>query len=309
MPTKMTEALEALGDLADAGAAIHATPATSCSSGAGTNYPDRARRRAEAEGDLVHPRRGLRRRRDEARTDRAGRRRRARSSCWRRAGPATTRCCRTWPRCARATATSSPSAPRATQQLADHVRARAVRPRRAAAAAAVPDRAAAAAHELRHRRGQAATTSISRATWPRASRSSSRSHRPRLTHIRTPAGARAWSTSAPSRRRRARRSPRAAVRMSRGHAGLAWVVRWRGARAPARQRATCWRSRAWPASLRLKRTSELIPLCHPVRLTGSDVDTGRSTAAARACGSASRRAPSIAPASRWRPWSARRPRP
>ena len=36
--------------------------------------PDRARRRAEAEGDLVHPRRGLSGRRDEARPDRAHRR-------------------------------------------------------------------------------------------------------------------------------------------------------------------------------------------------------------------------------------------
>ena len=36
--------------------------------------PDRARGRAEAEGDLLHPRRGLSRRRDEARADRAHRR-------------------------------------------------------------------------------------------------------------------------------------------------------------------------------------------------------------------------------------------
>ena len=36
--------------------------------------PDRARRRAEAQGDLLHPRRGLPRRRDEARPDRADRR-------------------------------------------------------------------------------------------------------------------------------------------------------------------------------------------------------------------------------------------
>ena len=36
--------------------------------------PDRARRRAEAEGDLLHPRRGLSGRRDEARADRAHRR-------------------------------------------------------------------------------------------------------------------------------------------------------------------------------------------------------------------------------------------
>ena len=45
--------------------------------GARHQLPDRARGRAQAEGDLVHPRRGLRRRRDEARPDRADRRRRA----------------------------------------------------------------------------------------------------------------------------------------------------------------------------------------------------------------------------------------
>ena len=42
--------------------------------GRGPQLPDRARGRAQAQGDLVHPRRGLRRRRDEARADRAHRR-------------------------------------------------------------------------------------------------------------------------------------------------------------------------------------------------------------------------------------------
>ena len=42
--------------------------------GRGINYPDRARGRAQAQGDLLHPRRGLRRGRDEARPDRAHRR-------------------------------------------------------------------------------------------------------------------------------------------------------------------------------------------------------------------------------------------
>ena len=42
--------------------------------GRGHQLPDRARGRAEAEGDLVHPRRRLSRRRDEARADRAHRR-------------------------------------------------------------------------------------------------------------------------------------------------------------------------------------------------------------------------------------------
>ena len=42
--------------------------------GRGTAYPAGARGRAEAQGDLLHPRRGLCRRRDEARADRADRR-------------------------------------------------------------------------------------------------------------------------------------------------------------------------------------------------------------------------------------------
>ena len=49
--------------------------------GRGIHYPDRARRRVEAQGDLLHPRRGIPGRRDEARADRAHRRSRCRS--WR----------------------------------------------------------------------------------------------------------------------------------------------------------------------------------------------------------------------------------
>ena len=45
-----------------------------CSFSAAALLSDRARRRAQAEGDLLHPRRGLCRRRDEARADRADRR-------------------------------------------------------------------------------------------------------------------------------------------------------------------------------------------------------------------------------------------
>ena len=45
--------------------------------GRGPDYPDGARRRAEAQGNQLHPRRGLCRGRDEARPDRADRRRRA----------------------------------------------------------------------------------------------------------------------------------------------------------------------------------------------------------------------------------------
>ncbi len=48
--------------------------------GRGTSYPLGARRRTEAQGDFLHPRRRLCRRRDEARADRIDRRRRFRSS-------------------------------------------------------------------------------------------------------------------------------------------------------------------------------------------------------------------------------------
>ena len=65
----------------------------------------RARGRAEAEGDLLHPDRRLRRRRDEARPDRAARR----AHAGRDASPPTrrcsTRCSRTSPRCGRAART------------------------------------------------------------------------------------------------------------------------------------------------------------------------------------------------------------
>jgi hypothetical protein len=48
------------------------TPATTtcCSSGGSRSIPDRARRRAEAQGNLLHPRRGLSGRRDETRPHR-----------------------------------------------------------------------------------------------------------------------------------------------------------------------------------------------------------------------------------------------
>ena len=48
----------------------------------------------------------------------------------------------------------------------------------------------------------------------------------------------------------------------------------------------------------LKRTSELIPLCHPVRVTGVDVAFELGEAARSASGRPF--APSTAPASRWR---------
>ncbi len=76
--------------------------------------PDRARGRAQAEGDFVHPRRGLRRRRDEARSHRAHRRGHARRRA-RAEGRATARrSSRTCRRCARARGKSSQSARKAT---------------------------------------------------------------------------------------------------------------------------------------------------------------------------------------------------
>ena len=105
-PHKMREALAALGDMVR-------TLAQAATSDAQRlplprprhQLPDRARGRAQAEGDLVHPRRGLRRRRDEARPDRADRRRHAGGGASRRGARATRRCCRTWTRCGPATGT------------------------------------------------------------------------------------------------------------------------------------------------------------------------------------------------------------
>ena len=48
-----------------------------------------------------------------------------------------------------------------------------------------------------------------------------------------------------------------------------------------------------------RRTAELIPLCHPVRLTSCDVELTIDRRC-RASGSGRRRAPSIARVSRWR---------
>ena len=65
----------------------------------------RARGRAQAEGDLVHPDRRVLGRRDEARADRAARRRGRRSSSWRRTSTSTTRSSRTSRRRGRAART------------------------------------------------------------------------------------------------------------------------------------------------------------------------------------------------------------
>ena len=94
---------------AQRGRATRSSPTTSSKArdvlylGRGISYPARARRRAEAQGDLLHPRRGLCRRRAEARPHRADRRERAgdrrgarATSCSRRPCPT----CRRWRRAA-----------------------------------------------------------------------------------------------------------------------------------------------------------------------------------------------------------------
>ena len=75
----------------------------------------RARGRAQAEGDLVHPDRGVLGGRDEARADRAPRRGRRRSSSSRRTSTSTTRSSRTSRRFVPAARTSSRSRPTATR--------------------------------------------------------------------------------------------------------------------------------------------------------------------------------------------------
>ena len=116
----------------------------------------RARGRAQAQGDLLHPDRRLRGRRDEARPDRAARRVARRSS----PSPPTRRCStrssRTCRRSAPAARTSSPSRPRATRRSASTPRRSSAVPRHGldapaaarghpAAAAGLPDRAPARA--------------------------------------------------------------------------------------------------------------------------------------------------------------------
>jgi glucosamine--fructose-6-phosphate aminotransferase (isomerizing) len=72
IPHKMVETLEGLGDMA-AFAQDYKDARDFLFLGRGTELPDRARGCAEAEGDLVHPRRGLRAGRDETWPDRPGR--------------------------------------------------------------------------------------------------------------------------------------------------------------------------------------------------------------------------------------------
>ncbi len=78
LPAQMREVSRQAEDVETHRADSTSAHATCSSSDAALQLPDRARRRAQAQGDLVHPRRGLRRRRDEARSDRAHRRGHAR---------------------------------------------------------------------------------------------------------------------------------------------------------------------------------------------------------------------------------------
>ena len=137
--------------------------------------PDRARGRAEAEGDLLHPRRGLSGRRDEARPDRAHRRadagrrdRAARRTCSRR-------CSATCRRRRRAAARSSRSPRAGDDKLGRAARPRARRasstlPRRARAAHADRDGACRCSCSRTTSPCAAAATSISRGISRRASR-------------------------------------------------------------------------------------------------------------------------------------------
>ena len=86
--------------------------------------PDRAGRRAEAQGNQLHPRRGHARRRDEARADRADQRRHAGGLHRHAAACSTTRSSATSKKSAPAAARSSPSPPKATptsRRYSDHV--------------------------------------------------------------------------------------------------------------------------------------------------------------------------------------------
>ena len=92
----------------------------SSSTSAATSACPLPRGRAQAQGDLLHPHRRLRGRRDEARPDRAARRAHARWSAWPPTRRCSTRCSRTSPRCARAAPTCSRWPPRATTEVAEH---------------------------------------------------------------------------------------------------------------------------------------------------------------------------------------------
>ena len=77
MPRLVEQTLELDSKIAGAGPARCRTRRTSSTSGAACSYPIALGGRAQAEGALLHPRRGLRGRRDEARAHRAHRRRHA----------------------------------------------------------------------------------------------------------------------------------------------------------------------------------------------------------------------------------------
>ena len=135
--------------------------------------PDRARGRAQAQGDLVHPRRGLRRRRDEARPDRADRRaaagRRARAAAARATRRSMSNLAEVRARQGKVLAIAT----RGDNEIGSARRRRRPRPRDRARAAAAPHRAAAAAARATTSPTSRAPTSTSRATSRRPSPSSS----------------------------------------------------------------------------------------------------------------------------------------
>ena len=166
--------------------------------------PGGARGRAQAQGAGLHARRGLRRRRAQARPDRAASRRACRwsSSCRRREGRAVlhdkvvSNIQEVRARGAR-TIVIAEEGDEAVVPYADHL----IRvPASPDAAAAAGDHGAAAGARLRDRRRPGASTSTSRATWPSPSRSSSgtRPGRRVVDALRAEAWTRRWRNPRPT---------------------------------------------------------------------------------------------------------------
>ena len=257
--------------------------------------PDRARGRAQAQGDLVHPRRGLRRRRDEARADRADRRARCRSSCSCRAGRTTRRSCRTSPRCARARARSSRSRRSGDNEIGSHADDVVLVPDTALELQPILTVLPLQLLELLRRRRQGHRRRP--AAQPRQVRHR-RVMQAKLTHFDD------------ARRRahgRGRREARDRARRDRERRGRDGAGDRAGDRAPARSaRATCSASRGSPASRRrsARRTDPAVPSAAADRRRRR----ARAWPATRVEITRDGDARSIAPASRWRRCRGRRPR-
>ena len=132
--------------------------------GRGLRVHRRHGRRPQAQGGQLHPRRRLRRRRDEARPDCPDRSNMPVVAIAVRGRSTTPRCSATSKRCAPAKASSSPSPPRATTAIGGEGARRHLRPGAPRAAAAAAHGDAAAVPRLPHRPLCAAATSTSPAT-------------------------------------------------------------------------------------------------------------------------------------------------